>query len=132
MIILFENEIESTIKVLTRNREQGLNNIIIHRHGHEMDTPSIMGICNDDASVIVPMYNWPVEDIKDYINSPMQRISIDIMSDNEFAFFYTQGRRVTWRKPLPKDAQFLNAKGAKHDASVHKALNSEVVKNSQN
>ena len=135
MIVLLPEEIASTIAVLTKNRERSLNNIIIHRHGEAMNTMSSMGICNDDYSEIVPMYNWEVEGnqgIRDYIKSPMQRVSIDIMTDTEFAFFYTQGRRVTWRKPLHRDSDYLKAKSAKHEASIHKALNDDVIKNSQN
>jgi len=132
MIVLFSEEIASTIAVLTKNRERNINNIIIHRHGEALNSFSIMGICDDACQQIVPMYNWEISEIKDYINSPMQRVSIDIMTDTEFAFFYTQGRRVTWRKPLKRDAEFLSGKSAKHNSSVHTAMNTDVIQNSQN
>lgn len=132
MVVLFGDEIESTIKMLTKYREKGINHVIMHRHGEAMQSQSIMGICNADGSIVVPMYNWTIEEIKDYITSPMQRISIDVMNDVDFAFFYTLGRRVTWRKPLANDRNFLSNKGNSHDDAVRTALNREIRHNSQN
>lgn len=133
MIVLIDNdnvsEVRSTISMLTKHRQDNITNIILHRHGQEMDTMSVMGIANDDFSIIIPMYNWDVGDIRMYINSPLMRMSIDILTDSEFAFFYTRGRRVTWRKT---NSKFVSDKSAKHDDSILTALNAEVTKNSQN
>ena len=125
MVVVQDNEVRSVIAVLTKNRETNLDHVILHRNMYGPDgrklnpeLSSVMGICNADGSVIIPMFNWAEDEIKNYLVSPMQRVSIDVMSDENFAFFYTWGRRATWKN---KRTDFLSKKNHVHTNSAYKA-----------
>jgi hypothetical protein len=124
MVVVTENEVSSTIAVLTKNREKGLDHVILHRGMYGPDgrklnpeLSSVMGICNADQSIIVPMFNWPEDEVRNYLTSPMQQVSIDVMSDENFAFFYTWGRRATWKN---KRSNFMADKEYRHNNSAYK------------
>lgn len=114
MIYLTEQEVRSVIALLTKHKN--VNQVILgnfskytNDNGDQVSiSPSVLGLCNEDKSVIIPMYNWEEMYIQYYMKQSLSPITI--MSDSEFAFQYTPSRVVTWRSHRSSDDSFMNNK----------------------
>ena len=130
MVPLKDHEVRSFISMLTKNRENGFTKVIVSRnHTYNNELGNAMAIATEDFANVIPLFNWTEDDVRYYLQ-PKNRRDIDILDDTEFAFFYTEGRRATWKRTAKAD-QYPRDKGFKHEQSVTKAMNKEVISNSQ-
>lgn len=112
MVILNEKEVKATISMFTKHKGSGLNYVILNRTAVPLDewgkspNPSVMGLTNEDRSIIVPMFNQDTDIIKMYLKQA--KFAISVMSDVEFAFYYTRDRVVTWRGHKVSEPYYSN------------------------